>query len=205
MILFTFICTGNTQAQKNEINTIFGNKDVKKGGFGAMSLAFQPGMFGRQVYFTGFRGGWIMNHWMSFGLGGYSLTSTVKRDIGWSGPDPRSLSLYMTYGGFYFEPTLLPTFPVHVSFPVLIGGGGAIYIDETFFWDPEIGFSFRREDSDMFLVIEPGVNFEINFVKNLRFGIGMNYRFVQDLNLYETESDAFNGLNYTFTIKLGKF
>ncbi|HPD65090.1 MAG TPA: hypothetical protein P5050_05955 [Bacteroidia bacterium] len=195
----------NTQAQKNEIKTIFGNKEVAKGGFGSMSIAFQPEMFGRQVYFTGFRGGWIMNHWMSFGLGGYSLTSTVRRDLGWSGSNPRSLSLYMTYGGFYIESTLMPKFPVHVSFPFLLGGGGAIYIDETFFWDPEIGFSYKREDSDMFLVIEPGINLELNFVKNLRFGIGVNYRLVEDLKLYETESNAFNGLSYSFTIKLGKF
>jgi len=209
VLLFVSLhATNPTFAQKNrdnEIKTIFGNKDVKKGGFGSISLSFQPKMFGRQVFFTGFRGGTIINHWMSFGLGGYSLTSSVKRDIGWSTQNPRSLSLYMTYGGLYFEPTIFPKFPLHLSFPFLLGGGAAVYIDETYFWDPGIGFSYKREDSDMFLVLEPGINIELNFIKNIRFGFGAQYRWVNDLVMTETDKQAFNGINYSFSMKIGRF
>jgi len=205
MVLFACIATTFAQRKgSSDIQTIFGNKNIKRGGFGALSMSFQPNLFDRGAFFTGFRGGTIINHWFSFGMGGYSLTSTVKRDIGWSTSNPRTLSLYMTYGGLYFEPTIFPKFPVHVSFPILIGGGGAIYIDESYLWNGT-GFSYKREDSDMFVVAEPGVNLEINFIRNIRFAIGAQYRFAGDLVLSETDANAFNGISYNFTMKIGKF
>ncbi|MCI0522234.1 MAG: hypothetical protein L0Y37_01125, partial [Bacteroidales bacterium] len=38
------------------------------------------------------------------------------------------------YGGFIIEPIVAPMYPVHVSFPILIGGGGISYVETD--WEP---------------------------------------------------------------------
>jgi hypothetical protein len=198
--------TVNAKQHDEGIRTVFGDKETERGGFGALSFGMSDNVFGRNAVFTGARGGWIINHWFSFGLGGQSLLSGVHRDIGWDGPNPRSLEFYMGYGGIYIEPTAFPKFPIHLGFPVLLGAGGAVYVDELNSINPDYyTHGYWREDTDAFFVVEPGVDMEVNFVRNIRFSLGAKYRYITDLNLIETEADALNGLSYHFTIKIGKF
>lgn len=195
-----------TKDRQGNIQTVFGNEENEYGGFGALSFGYSDQVFGRNVAFSGARGGWIINHWFSFGMGGYSLLSGVQRDIGWDGPDPRSLEFYMGYGGIYIEPAAFPKFPLHLSFPLLLGAGGAVYVDELNNWDSESSsYGYWREDADAFYVVEPGIDLEVNFVRNIRILIGAKYRYITDLNLIETEPDALNGLSYHISMKIGKF
>jgi hypothetical protein len=55
------------------------------------------------------------------------------------------------------------------------------------------------------LYIEPGVNAEIIVANYFRVDVGISKRFTQDLNLYNTPSDAFDKINYVLTLKFGGF
>jgi hypothetical protein len=62
---------------------------------------------------------------------------------------------------------------VHVSFPVLIGGGGVgVMNNDNNAWDR----NWKSEASDAFMVIEPGVEVELNITRFFRFCVGAHYR-----------------------------
>lgn len=192
--------------QNEEIKTIFGDQDISHGGFAAFTFDYTKSILDKNALLLGARGGWIMNHWFSMGLGGSGLVSSVVKDVGWNGTDPKSLRYFMGYGGLYLEVAVAPRFPVHITFPVLLGVGGCAFYDDISAWDPESeDWEYRQEDSDAFIILEPGAILEINVLKNLRLGFGATYRYVEDFDLVFTQAEDLNGLNYNFTMKFGKF
>ncbi|UCG27736.1 MAG: hypothetical protein JSV24_12320 [Bacteroidales bacterium] len=155
----------------------------------------------------GFRGGWIAGHGLAVGLGGKLFFNESDYD-----------QLYITdkanliggYGGILVEPIILPRFPVHLSIPVLAGMGGIAYSFEEFEFDWENSFV---EDSDFFLVIEPGVELEFNILRHFRIAIGAYYAFTSDIQLEYIDPpggtivgpNVLNGLSFGITMKLGRF
>jgi hypothetical protein len=198
----------NTDNKDNdkEMKTIFGGGETTHGGFGAIEVNYTE-LMDKNSLLVGVRGGWVINHWLNMGLGGKGLVTGIHKDV-ISGNNvlENSMDFYMGYGGLYFEPTLAPKFPVHLSFPVLIGAGGAVYVDNVDTWDDEDNdYNSVEVDNDAFFVVEPGVMLEMNVIKNMRFGFTVSHRFIDDLKLIETDSDALDGMSYCFTIKIGKF
>jgi hypothetical protein len=185
---------------KDEIKTIFGNKKISKGGFFSMFGGYGD-MFNKGAIQAGIKFGGIADHWLSYGLTGNILVSEMAFD---NIMTDKTLELEMGYVGFFFEPCLAPKFPVHFTFPITIGAGAAFFYDKTGLYFDEFE-SWERVDEDMFFIIEPGAEIEMNVFKHTRFGIGAKYRYVQDLNLYGVNEDDMNGLYYGFTIKFGKF
>ena len=59
-------------------------------------------------------------------LAGYGFFSDYKFDAVLN----RNTNYQGGYGGFYFEPILLPKFPAHITLPVLIGVGGIAYVSD---------------------------------------------------------------------------
>jgi hypothetical protein len=102
----------------------------------------------------------------------------------------------------------MPTFPVHVNFPILIGGGGLVYNTWNIWnddhndgdsWD---GYTI---DWDAFFVVEPGVMVELNLVKFMRLDVGVSYRYTPDLDLVNTPGSLINNFNANVSLKFGKF
>ena len=65
------------------------------------------------------------------------------------------------------EPIIAPNFPIHVSFPLIIGGGGLALNDDTWHdyeWEYD---DYEPYDWDSYFVLEPGVEVELNLVKFL--------------------------------------
>jgi len=54
-------------------------------------------------------------------------------------------------------------------------------------------------------VVEPGVDLEINVVPLVRLALGASYRYTSELDLPATPKDALQGMNASFTIKVGWF
>lgn len=192
------------------MQTLFGKNSIESGGFGAIMLSL--GRFNKQeALMVGARGGWVINHYLSFGLGGYGLTTPVRV----SNPDyTKDLDLELGYGGFYVEPIIGSRYPVHISVPILIGAGGASiqYQPEntvgTTTSDDENDENYVpsvRVESDGFFIIEPGINIEFNFTKFLRVAIGGSYLYVENLNLQNIRAKDMSGPAANLTIKLGKF
>src|SRR5512145_303239 len=99
------------------------------------------------------------------------------------------ISLAGGYGGFFFEPVVFPKYPVHVSFPILIGAGGVAVVrdsDSDDDWEDD----FKSEASDAFMVIEPGVEVELNITRFFKFCLGGYYRYTSEIEVRDPEYEV---------------
>jgi hypothetical protein len=199
--------------QNDQIRTVFsGNKS--NGGYGAFTMSYSN-IGGYDALVTGGRGAFIFDHVLAIGLGGYGFVNNL--DYNYHNPGSsstnRNLSLAGGYGGLLIEPIVAGKSPVHVAFPILIGGGGVTLVD-VYGWDywgnPYPGNEYAY---DAFFVIEPAVELEFNLARFFRLAAAVSYRYTSDINLYRTDlvdtkqtsENALHGLNFGLTFKFGKF
>jgi hypothetical protein len=112
------------------------------------------------------------------------------------------------YGGFIIEPIIMGRWPIHISFPVLIGAGGVALTsyNEDLFSQYGDRYDVYLEEAVAFFVAEPGVELELNLVRWMRLAFFGNYRYTT--NLISTGSINENALNTWsagITLKVGKF
>jgi len=183
--------------KNDEIQTIFGKVD-SYGGYGAITMGYTQ-INDADALIIGGKGAWVVGHNMAFGVGG----SGFFTDYMWDTALNLNTNYQGGYGGFFIEPILLPKFPAHISIPVFIGVGGIAYVSdlnlETNNWEDAV------EDNTAFVIIEPGVELEMNLFKYFRMAFGVYYRYTSDLNLEYSKPDILQGLSYGVTLKLGKF
>jgi hypothetical protein len=182
----------------DELQTLFGNH-VENGGYGALMFNYST-IGDHDAWLVGCRGGWLIDHKLMIGLGGYGFANDMYFD---DVVDGQGYNLAGGYGGLVIEFILMPRFPVHLSFPLLIGGGGVAYID-PYNWN-NYNYEWKTFDSDAFFVIEPGVELELNLVKHFRMAFAVTYRHTEDVNLINSDPDVLNGFNFGLTLKFGKF
>lgn len=190
----------NNHNRNDDIQTL-GGSNSHHGGFGAIS--FKASEFNNQdIIMAGFRGGWIINRAMAIGFEGYGLIPTAE----YNNIDPNNLLSSRAvggYGGMFIEPILFSNKVVHVTFPVVGGGGWLGYIVD---WEQNYNnYSNDLIDDDVFWYVEPGAALELNVARNFRINLGASYRFTKDLELVNTSSSAFDAWNYFLTLKFGSF
>lgn len=202
LFLVSFVSAQENKENKNEIKTLFGN-NVTNGGYGAFSMRYTQ-VAGEHAYSSGGRGGWIINHSFTIGGGGYGFNSGaiydehLEDEYRYSGG----------YGGLLLEYIAMPQKSIHLSFPLLIGAGGISYTTENSSTD-----DYRTEDVQGFLVVEPGVELELNVLRFMRVNFGVYYRFTSEIELlYDNnilgnigDKDIMNGLAAGITVKFGRF
>jgi len=205
-----------TENTNKEIRTIFGNRTPSHGGYGAITTNYTD-LQGQDGLVMGVRGAWIINHSISLGVAGYGFFNepVVNSQIDTEGNE---YMLAGGYGGLLIEPIVGGLFPVHLAFPVVAGVGGISYARTTYddTWDETEMNS--PEDVDAFLIFEPGVEMEVNVLKNMRICVGAYYRLTTDVSLtrnvfldnnFQTvelaKPDVLNGFSYGITLKFGKF
>ena len=198
--------TGRTQNEA--IKTLFGRKDkIVNGWFIGPSTTYTK--FGkRDIWMCGITLGWVIDHNFTIGLTGNAFSN--KNGLFYDHvTDTTGAYLEGGYGGLLLEYTLFPHSVIHVTFPLIIGGGSASYIAENKSFkkdgDGKHNWDHKTLDSDEYLVIEPGVKAEINLCKFLRFDAGITYRYVGDLRLLNTSNDMMNNFSVTAGFKIGKF
>ncbi len=158
---------------------------IQSGGFGAPVLKFTEvnQSFG---FFLGGRGGWILNESFVIGGGGYGLTNQNHYLVE---------ALTMGYGGLDLEYVVRPNELVHVSFAVLVGGGGVR------FWPDPSAFYY----DSAFFVAEPGFNLELNVTPSFRLNLGGSYRSVSSLAVPGLTNADLSGWSGNVQFKFGKF
>jgi hypothetical protein len=194
------------QAQDNAPKTLFGS------GSGETEIGFYvaPGYqltqaAGQTVHSFQGSAGVIFNKRFALGAAFYSTLNefTPEMEI-----DDR-LYLDLRYGGVRAEYILNPDNLVHFSFPLTIGGGEASmdYKGDL----SSVGDPFGE---DHFFFVEPGVQAEVNLIKNARLFVGASYRFVSGLDydynstvseLVNIQSSDINGLALNLGIRFGLF
>lgn len=199
-LLFTVAaCAQTDESQKSdELKTLIKSDKTHHGGF--FALDFKYGEYETEPYvMAGMRTGWVINHSFTIGFAGYGIIPEVQL----SGKhESRDVYLYGGYGGLLFEPTIFPKSPVHITLPVVLGAG-------TLFYDPNVWYDgiedWDNDNYDIFFVAEPSIQIEVSLVKFVRIAAGAGYRFTNKVNLPNTETDVFDGLNAGLTLKFGSF
>jgi hypothetical protein len=156
---------------------------IDHGGYGGPVVKFMS-LAGDLGVLVGGRGGWIINHTIAIGGGGYGLTSDIKVD----GND-----LKLDYGGFEFEYIWRSDSVVHFTIHTGIGRGKVEIIDPVF-------------NSDKFFYIEPTFNGEVNILKFFRINAGVGYFWVDNIQgMPGLSSSDVRGITGTIVFKIGWF
>lgn len=191
--------------QHREVQTLMSGG----GGYGAISIGYTQ-VNGLNALQMGAQAEWLVGHGFGLGIAGVGFTS----DFTPVGEDYYALS--GGYGGLIMEPIIFGWFPVHISLPVLIGGGGmASYATNSDPWDydnldPTFG------EYAVFFVGELGVELEFNLVKFFRLSLFGNYRWTTNLQMkpmyglddvspYAVGPHALNGWSTGVRFKFGSF
>jgi hypothetical protein len=189
----------DTSKNSDEFKTLFGNYH-SSGFYGAFSIGYTQ-IDNQQAVIFGGRFEWIVGHSLGFGFGGngfineYHFDSNLGRDVFLTGG----------YGGLYIEPILAPKFPVHISFPIMLGAGGISYVTKDM-----NSYQNMVEDSEIFLIAEPAAEIEVNVTRHFRVAFGASYKFTTPFNVGTTATstvspDALETWSYLITFKFGRF
>ena len=209
IITIAFLLIGDIifaqKSETHEIKTLF-TRGAKIHGFGGLDTKYSEFNQDNSLL-VGVHGGIIVNRHFILGIGGYGLSSNNKFD----GIDPnQELYLYGGYGGLLIGYTIAPKEIIHISFPILIAGGGFEVSDKIYFNEVRIKDQIRLEnriEHTSALVIEPGVELEINVTKFFRIAVGGSYRVVRGVSLDRnniTDDDLTNWATHA-SLKFGKF
>lgn len=209
-ILFVSLIV-NAQKDSTEnsdnISTIFGkNKAAKLGWFIGIDNGYTQ-FDSHDVHISGLNAGLIINHNFTIGFSGSGWTN---RNSMYYSHVSDTAGAYLE-GGFcrlLLEFTPNPKSVVHVTFPLMIGGGGASYIRDEDYWDwdgNEWDTFHKNLDTDVFFSVEPGIRAEVNIFKFMRFNAGISYRWVTGLEMINTPGDMMNNFSATAGLKFGKF
>ena len=185
--------------KSDEYMTLFGHS--KPGGaYGAFSTGYSQ-IGGEHAVMFGGRFEWLPAQSFGFGFGGKGFINEYHYEPGIN----KEAFLTGGYGGLYIEPILMPRFPVHIAFPILLGGGGISYVTK----DQEFDENFI-EESEAILVAEPSAELELNITRHFRLALGASYLFTTPFDIGSAEppiasSESLEGWNFNITFKFGKF
>ena len=169
----------------------------------------------KDVFMPGISMGVILNHHWTIGMQAngignsrnlsYTNVHFNETDSTW-----QNGKLGGGYGGVLFEYTLFPKSVVHVSFPLIIGGGYMFYYKEDHQTDHHHSnhnnnWHMTTYSHDYFFTVEPGIRIEINLAKMLRMGIKVSYRYSPDFKLPTVSTDLINQFTAGIDLRIGKF
>ncbi|MCX6253641.1 MAG: hypothetical protein NTV31_04100 [Bacteroidia bacterium] len=185
--------------KSKEIKTLLGRHRTS-GGYGAFTAGYSVIDNKHAVLFGG-KFGWLANHSIGIGIG----TTGFINEFHYEPSLDKDVFLSGGYGGLYIEPILMPRYPVHLSFPVLLGAGGISYVSK----ESDLNNNLI-EDSEAFLLIEPAAELELNLTRYFRFAIGASYRFPTSFHVGlsgtpKANAESIRGMSYMVTFKFGKF
>jgi hypothetical protein len=134
----------------------------------------------------------LVGHSIGFGVGGMGFVDYSHYD----NTLQKHVILKGGYLGLYIEPILFSKFPVHLSFPLLLGGGKIV----TQAWDMP---SYHYIIDEVFFIAEPAAELNLNFTENFGIALGASYKFISFF-LSETSPlspDALENWSYMITFK----
>jgi hypothetical protein len=205
VILVVSVYRGSAQEEPGQMKTLSGSES-SSGGYGAFTMGYSV-IDDRSAFEFGFRGMWIMNHTVAMGFGGSGFMNQPVYDAG----DDTDNFLTGGYGGFIIEPIVIPLEPVHVAFPILIGGGAISSVKTNWDdWDNWDQYYDYIPPTQFFMLIQPGAEIELNVTRFFRMGLGASYRI--PIELYHTTPEvpelspqAVKGFVFGMSFKFGKF
>jgi len=195
-VITLLMCASGATAQEH---TVF-KDSVATGGFGG-PVAKVTSINDQVAMMAGGRGGWVINHSLIIGGGGYGITTEVNATEG-AIADQGPLDLQFGYGGVEVEYRIHPQRLGHIGFYTLVGGGSANYVKDV---GSMAESQERVGQSDSVFVVEPGVNAELNVTRWFHLNAGMTYRVVTGVAQGALRNRDLAGFTGALTFKFGKF
>lgn len=181
--------------------------EIENGGFGAVSIKFSN-VKNKSAVLVGGYGGWLVNHKLLIGLGGYGLVNNIAadREVASIYNFVREPLVTFGYGGAVFEYYINPNSIVHTSVSCLIGGGGVLYRQGGAgeFFDSHWGDPYKTNTSTVF-VLEPGASIELNVASYMKIGLNASYRMVNGVDLVGLKNSDLSNFSGGISFKFGKF
>lgn len=199
ILLSGIMLFAQTDEKPYEMKTLFGAKRHSNGFMVALGGGYNSVMR-KDGLSSSFKAAWIINHQFAVGINAVGFTN----DTYWDHPVGQSfISHSGGFGGLYFEPVVASRFPVHLAFPVTLGAGGIAKLEGQYYnnWETEYFYN----DSDVFLIFEPGMEIEFNVLKFFRVSMGTTYRFTTPVNLDGIKIHPLEGITGHVMLKFGKF
>ena len=190
--------------RNNQVQTLFGNG----GGFGGfLEVEAKAGEInGQSGLLVGGAIKGVFSSKFNIGFAGYGLTTKVEADT--YDDENKLYQIDFGYGGLVIEPVIGNRHAVHVTLPILFGVGGIGLKKrryEPFEDDPIDLKKYEAFDDDVFVVLEPGLNLEINLLRNLRLNLGTTYRYIYDKDVIGLSDEELSGFTGKVGLKLGWF
>jgi len=198
--------TNNTQQMNvnnsQQFQTLFGSG--KKGFGGYLGLISHYTEFNDQgAVLFGAELSTVINHSFNIGVKGYGSITKIKSDR--LSNYGEQLYIAVGYGGLNFEPVLYYNSAVHLSFPVLIGGGAITEYGPYYYNYPHSYYHDYDYNYDYFFVFEPGISMELNLLKFMKLSTGASYRVTSTVDVPGYDSNDLNGFNFDLSLKFGWF
>jgi hypothetical protein len=170
------------------------SRPIHSGGYGAPVVSYTR-FAGSDSVLVGGRGGWILNHQLVIGGGGFGLATPAER-VGVS-LDQADYRHTFGYGGLWLEYLIAPMNVVHASVGTLVGAGGISY--QRFRPD------MQDVESTGVFVLDPVVAVEVNVTTFLRVALQSGYRVVRGVDLATLDNSGASGFTLGGAIKFGGF
>ncbi|MFA9390024.1 MAG: hypothetical protein ACERKD_09470 [Prolixibacteraceae bacterium] len=183
-----------------EIHTVF-KRNKRDGFYGSFATGYSP-IDNKHALVANTRAGWILDHWFAFGATGSGFVNNIDNLDMYSYSSYSSdneYSLAGGYGGIFIEPMLYSLKPIHLSFPVIFAIGGAGRFNNAYY------YADYTTDIDVFYVIEPGIELEMNFTKWMRIALYGTYRYTPDISIMDISPDALRSYSVGVNFKIGLF
>ena len=144
----------------------------------------------------------VLGHQFNVGIAVYAMLSETESELNSISFFPPKY-LEMGYAGMLLEPVFFDRSVVHLTIPTIVGiGAGSTNYYRI--WE-EGYYDYSGHRSDVFFVVEPGANVEVNIARPLRLYAGGSYRFVVESDLYPDSDQSLSGFSINFGLKLGWF
>jgi len=189
----------NDSIRPDEIKTLFGSHPHSNGFYVGLGGGYSQ-IDGQNAFTTTFRSAWIIDHSFAIGLAATGFSNDLY--VGHSS-ETEFFSIQGGYAGLLLQPVIFPKFPVHVSFPVLLGAGGAASVS-TYYNEPWDAY-WEMQDETFYFIVEPAAEVELNLIRWIRLSAGVSYRLTSPVNLQGYSNDVLRGLSGNVTLSFGKF
>ena len=168
---------------------------LEHGGYGGPVVKFSS--IGNEfAVLVGGQGGWIINHKLVMGIGGYGLVTDHRLPHPWS-TFYESDKLTVGYGGLFIGYMDNSDRIVHPVLQALIGGGAI---------SPRTHDEYRdHHDHDAFFVIEPQMGVEVNFTTFMRVETSLGFRWVNGVEAFGYTDSDISGPAGSLIFKFGRF
>ncbi len=186
--------TGNAVAYER---TLFDDGEFSFGAYGGPSVLFSQ-FNGENAVMPGMSAALVVNNSFYLGCAGYGMATEHDAPA----YDYEPMRFQMGYGGAWMGVVIKSDNIVHASADVLIGAGA---ITRSYSYYDDYDYDSHNYNEDIFFVVQPMANVEMNITSWMRMTAGVGYRFTDSVEKYDLVDDDVSGIVSTVGFKFGRF